>query len=119
MGDLTKNFSEWEFECHGEDCCGKTAAMDIGFVHLLQALRNKIKKPVHVNSGFRCNRHNEAVDGVEGSLHTKGKAADLRVEGMSSRDVAQAADEFFNGIGIYPNHVHLDWSVTKKRWEET
>ncbi len=33
--------------------------------------------PVHVNSGYRCKKHNSQVSKVKNSYHTQGLAADL------------------------------------------
>ena len=44
--------------------------------NLLQPLRDKLGKPIHVTSGYRCEELNRLVVGVPTSQHTKGEAAD-------------------------------------------
>ena len=44
--------------------------------NLLQPLRDKLGKPIHVTSGYRCEELNRLVGGVPTSQHTKGEAAD-------------------------------------------
>ena len=47
---------------------------------VLQPLRNHLKKPVVISSGYRSEDVNRAVGGVKGSQHLKGEAADIHVE---------------------------------------
>lgn len=44
---------------------------------VLQPTRNRFKKPIMVNSGYRCERLNKIVGGVRTSQHLTGKAADI------------------------------------------
>ena len=46
-------------------------------VNILQPLRDAIKTPVHVNSGFRCERVNTSIGGATKSQHLSGQAADI------------------------------------------
>lgn len=43
----------------------------------LDVIREKVGKPILINSGFRCPVLNKAVGGVVNSQHQKGLAADL------------------------------------------
>ena len=43
----------------------------------LDGIREKLGKPISVNSGYRCPVLNKAVGGVASSQHQKGLAADL------------------------------------------
>lgn len=47
-------------------------------MYVLDIVRAYIGKPILVNSGYRCKKLNEMVGGVQGSMHTKGLAADIR-----------------------------------------
>lgn len=47
-------------------------------MYILDIVRVYIGKPILVNSGYRCERLNEMVGGVQKSMHTKGLAADFR-----------------------------------------
>ena len=74
-----KWFSMNEFECH----CGcrmpdSARANIVALVEqVLDPARERYGKPVCVNSGYRCARHNAAVGGVANSRHTRGEAADI------------------------------------------
>lgn len=47
-------------------------------MYILDIVRVYIGKPIIINSGYRCKKLNEAVGGVQKSMHTKGLAADFR-----------------------------------------
>ena len=49
-------------------------------MYILDMIRVYIGKPILVNSGYRCKRLNEMVGGVQGSMHTKGLAADFKTK---------------------------------------
>lgn len=46
-------------------------------VNVLQPIRNKLAKPIHVSSGYRCPELNRRVGGVKNSSHMLGSAADI------------------------------------------
>lgn len=46
-------------------------------INILQPLRDAIKTPVHVNSGYRCLRVNTSIGGATKSQHLIGQAADI------------------------------------------
>ena len=74
-----KWFSMNEFECH----CGcrmpdsARANIEALVEQVLDPARERYGKPVCVNSGYRCVRHNAAVGGVANSQHLRGEAADI------------------------------------------
>ena len=47
-------------------------------MYILDMIRIHIGKPIIINSGYRCEKLNEKVNGVRNSMHTKGLAADFR-----------------------------------------
>ena len=83
-----------------------TQAMD-----KLQSLRNRLGKPLIVNSGYRSPAHNRAVGGAPASKHMLGTAFDIS---MSNHDpvVFEAAARAvgFLGFGYYPRSgfMHID-----------
>jgi len=114
---LSKNFTTNEFRCK---CCG-AIIIEVGLIGGLQQLRDLIGKPIIINSGYRCEKHNKEVGGSPKSQHLLGKAADIRTLDMSPVDLAYYAKEidvFKNGgIGLYPNFVHLDVRGYPARWK--
>lgn len=119
MGDLSKNFSRWEFACH---CgCGQEEVSPL-LVEALQRLRDAVGKPIHVTSGCRCPAHNQAVKGSPRSQHCIGRAADIQVKGMSSQKLGALAETIpgfaRGGVGLYDRWVHVDVRVYGPvRWD--
>ena len=117
---LSKNFTREEFKCP----CGCTRQMvDSELVEKMQAVREKLGKPIKITSGYRCIPHNAAVKGSSGSKHRYGMAADWRTANRSINPVALgilAQAVGFGGIGIYWHSrgafVHADTRGTKATW---
>lgn len=74
------------------------------------------RKPIHVLSAYRSpatnarlRRHSRGV--ASKSLHMSGRAIDIRIEGVRTRDIRNAALAMAQGgVGYYPhsNFVHMD-----------
>lgn len=106
------DFSPAEIACRH---CGKIH-VEKGALDLLQELRDKIKKPMIVTSGYRCPAHNRAVKGAKNSQHKLGRAFDISMSNHNPHAFKVAAEEIgFTGIGTYPpkknganNFMHVD-----------
>jgi zinc D-Ala-D-Ala carboxypeptidase len=57
---------------------------------LLEQVREVLKKPIMINSAFRSKAVNDAVGSKDSSQHRIGCAADIRVPGMTPKQVVQA-----------------------------
>ena len=91
----------------------------------LQIIQDHIKKPIRIISGYRSPRCNKRVRGAKRSQHMKGKAADIRVRGMSMRRLKRTIERLIKdqkipqgGVGIYKSHVHYDIRGNKARWRK-
>lgn len=123
---LTSNFSLGEFECKCGCDMPENVLENVKELALsLQTLRDKIKKPIKVNSSYRCQEHNTKVGGVKTSQHIKGKAADLQVDGVDPSEVADYVEDLMKtekfklgGIGIYNTFTHVDIRGSKARWSK-
>lgn len=117
MGDISKNFSRSEFQC-GDNCGFSTA--DYELIRLLEKIKRYFNnRAVIINSGCRCNDHNEAVGGSAGSKHKQGIAADIVVKGVHPLKIYQYVDSIAPdtyGIGHYPTFTHIDVRKDKGRW---
>ena len=115
MGDLSDNFSRREFACK---CGCGFDVVDAMLLQYLQSIRDYFKTSVKINSACRCQELNIAVGGMPNSQHKRGRAADIVVEGVEPKTVANYA-ELLNcgGVGLYDTFVHID-SRTKSgaRW---
>lgn len=57
--------------------------------NLLQPLRDKLRRPIIVTSGYRCPELNKLVGGAKNSQHVLGQAVDIVVSGMTPRTLAE------------------------------
>lgn len=123
-GQLTKNFSAQEFKC--KDGSGVPIALKANLVKLavnLQVLRDYVKVPISITSGYRSPAHNKKIGGAKFSQHINATAADIKVVGMTPKQVAEVIEKLIlenrmvqGGIGIYKSWIHYDVRGTKARW---
>jgi peptidoglycan hydrolase-like protein with peptidoglycan-binding domain len=115
---LSNNFAVGEFLCR---CgCGR-ALVDDKLVERLQQIRDNFGEEVIITGPYRCEKHNKAVGGSAGSLHTKGMAADIVVNSVAPEEVAKYAESVgVKGIGLYEgkdgNFIHIDTRESKSFW---
>jgi hypothetical protein len=57
---------------------------------VLEPLRDTLKAPLIVSSGYRCPELNRRINGAPGSAHMFGLAADIVCPGASARDICTA-----------------------------
>ena len=113
------NFTPDELACRGD---GKVR-IDENALDMLQALRDRIGKPMIVNSAYRTPSHNRAVGGAARSMHLLARAYDISMDGHDPQEfVAAARAVGFTGIGWYPpkpnggwNFVHID-TGRRREW---
>lgn len=89
----------------------------------LQVLRDYVKKPIKINSGYRSPTYNKKIGGATKSQHMIGRAADITIQGMTPGEVANTIEKLIlfgtmqqGGLGRYPNFTHYDFRGTKARW---
>lgn len=106
---ITTNFTLGEFACHCKsDRCNFTIYSHIGIVRL-QKVRNALGKPLHINSSFRCQSHNEAVGGVKNSYHCKGLAYDVSCDDLDELEIELKKQFIFTKR--YDSFIHCDLRV--------
>lgn len=113
-----KHFKVREFACKDGS---QVVFIDDYLVSILDILRNKIEKPVHINSGYRTPEWNKKCNGAKYSYHMRGMAADIRVEGMTAKQIANKLNEIIPdkcGIIVYKSWVHFDVRTGKKYRKE-
>jgi uncharacterized protein YcbK (DUF882 family) len=108
MAKITNNFSLQEFNSK----CGRAIPNNVlpNIIELaknLQVLRDAVNKPITITSGYRSPEHNTKVKGAKNSQHIKGTAADIKVQGMTPKEVALVIEGLIEqgkikegGIGI-------------------
>ena len=89
-------------------------------VNTLQPLRNVLKKPVIISSGYRCEKLNKYIGGVANSQHCKGQAADITVVGMSIDklfDYIKHTDIVYDQLIHEGTWIHISYSKENNRRE--
>ena len=107
-----------EFECH----CGcrmpdSARANVVALVEeVLDPAREILGRPIVVNSGYRCERHNRDVGGVRNSQHLRGEAADiapaglpLTADGLQKLARILVEQNRFDQLIVYPRFLHVSY----------
>lgn len=83
-------FDDYEFACkcgrHGYDSDGHPILdhiIDKRLVDVLDAIRERIGKPIEVLSGYRCPEHNVEVGGVPNSQHVEAQRPTLLMTALT------------------------------------
>ena len=99
-------FKTDEFRC---PCCDKVKVSG-WLIHLLNKVRTGLGKPMIVNSGYRCEKHNKKVGGKENSAHRRGTAADIKCNSSTDRFklIELAYEAGFKRLGLEGGFIHLD-----------
>ena len=113
---LTRHFKVKEFACKDGS---QVVFIDEYLYTILDILREKLGKPVIITSGYRTPEWNAKCGGVKYSYHMCGMAADIKVNGMSAKELAKklneiVPDECGCGIIVYKSWVHFDVRTGKK-----
>lgn len=117
MGDLSKHFSRSEFACR---CGCGFDTVDSELIRILEEVREHFGQPVGIQSGCRCDAHNEKIGGAYKSQHKLGRAADIVVKHTEPDDVADyLAVMDIGGVGRYSTFSHADSRTTDRpaRWK--
>jgi len=110
------SFSPAEIACRGTGAIKiNTEAMD-----KLQALRNRLGKPLIIRSAYRSPEHNRAVGGAPASKHMQATAFDIAMANHDPAAFEAAARAVgFLGFGYYPRSgfMHIDLGPARQ-WGE-
>ena len=113
-----KYFTMNEFECH---CgCRMPDSARVNIVALVEEVldpaREILGRPIVVNSGYRCERHNRDVGGVRNSQHLRGEAADiapaglpLTADGLQELTQILVEQNRFDQLIVYPRFLHVSY----------
>ena len=130
MGTISKNFSYREFENSATadrlDICNVIVDVRVRnairalVLNVLQPLRDKLGRPLHISSGYRCPELNREVGGTPDSQHVRGEASDIYVlqkDGtrMPSVELARMIDQLglpYDQLILYPTFVHVSFKLS-------
>lgn len=113
--ELGNHFKVKEFACKDGS---PVVFIDDYLVTILDILRNKLGKPVIITSGYRTPEWNAKCGGARYSYHMRGMATDIRVDGMSAKQIANKLNNIVPnecGIIVYKSWVHFDVRTSKYR----
>lgn len=114
------HFKASEFKCHdGTEVPAKFYANLQKLMALLEQIRTACGgRAVIINSGYRTAAYNKKVGGAPLSQHLLAKAADIRAEGMTAKQVYDIANRLNpnGGVGKYATFTHVDVRDGRARW---
>jgi zinc D-Ala-D-Ala carboxypeptidase len=113
---LWPNFSPAEIACRGT---GKLLVNEAA-LGALQALRDRLGKPLILRSAYRSPEHDRAVGGGKASKHLEGVAFDVEMANHDPEAFEAAARAVgFQGFGFYPRSgfIHIDLGPARS-WGE-
>jgi uncharacterized protein YcbK (DUF882 family) len=120
---VSPHFRLREFYCRDGTPVPGFAVDDV--THLARSLLEPLRArygAVRIISGYRPARYNARVGGAPASMHIyrrarPGAAADLVAEHGDPRSWYALLDELgAGGLGLYPQHVHVDTRRGHARW---
>lgn len=99
-------FKEDEFKCSHSGANG----MSRDFIIRLEHLRAKANFPFVITSGYRSLSHPVEAAKEKAGMHTKGIAADIKVNSGEQRYLLlqYALELGFTGIGVAKDFIHVD-----------
>lgn len=123
-GQLTTNFHIREFKCKDGTKVPDELFDNVKLLaEQLQALRDHIGIPIHLNSAYRTEAYNERIGGSPKSQHKLAKAADMVTAKYTPKQLAAIIKKLIKqgkmmqgGVGVYPSFVHYDIRGTEARW---
>ena len=87
--------------------------------YCLQPIRNLIKKPMIIASGYRIQQVNFLAGGALNSQHKEGKAVDFIIKGMTPKEIVEIIKksdiEFDQLINEYDKWVHISYNGKENR----
>jgi uncharacterized protein YcbK (DUF882 family) len=122
---LTTNFNLSEFNKHNFALNENVLRNIQALANNLQVLRDEVKKPIKITSGYRNAEFNAKIKGAIKSRHITGEAADFKIAGMTPKEVAAVIEKLIaagkmeeGGLGIYSTWIHYDHRNVKARWSK-
>jgi uncharacterized protein YcbK (DUF882 family) len=121
---ITPNFDLFEFASKDGAAFPLDVLRNIGTTaQHLQKIRDKVGRPITINSGYRSPAHNRAVGGATNSTHLRGIAADIVVSGRSPNQMFTLIKSMMDsgeipagGLKAYQTFLHVDFRGSFVTW---
>lgn len=118
---LSPSFSREEFNQKNNPLPIEDVVVDPRLIAKLELLRSRINRPIIINSGYRSPNYNAKIGGAKNSQHKYGRAADIRVPGLTPKQVNQIAQEtgfgYVEPSNLTPTWTHVDVTPRGKNLE--
>ena len=115
--NITEHCKVREFQCSDSS---RPVFISQTLADLLEAIRQRIGRPLRISSGYRTVSYNATVKGSsKTSKHCMGLAADIKADGIEPQQLYNIACELLGdhgGVGLYSWGVHVDVRSEKSRW---
>lgn len=105
--------SEFTCQCSYDDCKEQKISQEL--IRRLSGLREHIRCPIKITSGFRCIKHQKdlresGVNTVVAQLsqHELGNAADIKCSSLPMDQFVTEIKTLFFSVGLATNFVHVD-----------
>lgn len=100
-------FKPEEFRCKC-GCGGMSVSNTL--LAMLEKAREIADIPFTIVSGYRCEKHNKKVGGVDSSAHSAGLAVDIKADTSISRYkiLKSLMAVGFTRLGVYSRWIHAD-----------
>jgi uncharacterized protein YcbK (DUF882 family) len=117
---VNANFHSDSFDCHCSNASCSTTIVDPILATALDELWELVGE-FKINSGYRCKKHNTAINGKSGSYHLLGMAVDIEsLRGFSGPQLAKFVLEIpefeHGGLGVSEHWLHCDVRKVRARW---
>lgn len=112
---IIKYFKPHEFSCKCGKCHGQLG-IDFELVLALDHMREIYGHPITINSGYRCDEHEETKKNPKSSHHVGGRAVDVSAKTSRIRyQLLHTALQYdiFQRIGIGKDFLHFDLDPDK------
>jgi uncharacterized protein YcbK (DUF882 family) len=125
MSQITEHFALSEFACPAYGPPTEQGHLDTlaRLCAQLEVLRAELGAPINVISGYRSPAYNERIGGATKSQHMNACAADIKVKGVTPREVHTTILRLIEegkmeegGLGLYETFVHFDVRGHRARW---
>lgn len=109
--EISDHFSRDHFSCKCGDC-NKQFKISLTLIGVLEHLKAKYGKKVEVLQGYLCEQRSNQLYGSAKDYHHRGKAVDIRIEGVELAELFREVESLqeVTGIGLVPqeNYLHID-----------
>lgn len=113
---------EFECQCSYDTCVEQRISKEL--IDKLTRIREEVKSPLFITSGFRCEKHQEDLRKkgantvvAKKSQHELGNAVDVWCGSLTTLDFLKVCERYFKSIGVALNFLHLDTRPEYRRWK--